>query len=71
MRGVMVCDRCSNATRNRFDVVEVRTELRALASQRRIRTWRTALVCRSCAEALAFDHDHPDGRPADEQGALW
>lgn len=67
---VVVCDRCGEGVRNRYQLVEVRTELRALSSLRRLRTWRTSLVCRSCAEALAHEHDHPHGAGSEQQG-LW
>lgn len=53
------------------DQVEVRREYRSVAGQRRLRTWRVALICRQCAAEEWVQHDFPHGRPDAQQGALW
>lgn len=64
------CGRCRAILRNRYDQVEVRTELRSVATLRRLRTWRTELVCRSCADGIAREHDHPGAMAPCEQEVL-
>lgn len=71
MSGPVVCARCSAVMRNRFDQVELRTELRSVATLRRLRTWRTAFVCQSCAQAIAYEHDHGGTDATETQGTLW
>jgi hypothetical protein len=65
-----ICDRCGELLRSSSEVVEERVELRALRSLRRLRTWRVRLICRACAETLAFEHDHPHGPPPEQARLL-
>jgi hypothetical protein len=52
-----------------YDQVELRTEYRSVVGLRRLRTWRVALICRTCAMDEWERHDHPNGRGG-EQGSL-
>lgn len=69
MTGPVFCDRCGARLQSSHDQIERRIEYRSVASLRRLRTWRVALVCRLCAAAEWSLHDHPHGRDG-EQGSL-
>lgn len=63
------CDLCGSPMTS-HDQVEKRVEYRSIVGQRRLRTWRVALVCRPCASDEWDRHDHPSGRPDAQQGVL-
>lgn len=55
------CDRCGVTMRALDEQIEVRVEFRSVKGLRRLRTWRTALLCRRCAMDDWLDHDKPQG----------
>lgn len=63
------CDVCKVPMAS-HDQVEKRVEYRSVQGQRRLRTWRVALVCRRCASCDWDRHDFPNGRPDTRQGVL-
>jgi hypothetical protein len=68
MTGPAICERCG-LRMSSYDQVELRAEYRSVAGLRRMRTWRVALICRTCAMEDFERHDHPHGRQSD-QGSL-
>ena len=68
MTGAALCERCGLRMAS-YDQVELRAEYRSVAGLRRMRTWRVALICRTCAMEDFERHDHPHGRQGD-QGSL-
>jgi hypothetical protein len=56
------CDTCGALLRFRPEQVERRVELRAARDQRRVRTWRVAVLCTTCANGEWAAHDA--GAPA-------
>jgi len=65
-----VCAGCGMVLRFRAEQVEERRELRNLGGLRFVRSWRSAVYCRSCAEVLAAGGQAPVAA-GDEQRGLW
>lgn len=67
--GMGPCAAC-RATFRTSTGVERRVEYRSLGALQRLRTWRTAWVCRACADAEAEAHDFPHGRAGVQEALL-